>query len=128
MYPIPRVIGNRILLEVETDTKKAIKSDLVYIPEQVSREFNNRVLISSQIGKVVQMGEVALESCIIEGEEDELKPGHLVMILQNAGPTFAHKEEGKIYRMVTRGDIMAVVGEDFPDGNTQQVATIEGEE
>lgn len=113
MYAIPKVIGNRILIEVTTDTKKALKSDHIFIPQQVSEEYNKRVLVSTQVGKVIQMGEVALDSCIIEGEEEELKPGHLVMILQNAGPTFSHKEEGKIYRMVTRGDIMAVVGEDF---------------
>jgi co-chaperonin GroES (HSP10) len=111
LYDIPKPLGTRILLEVQTDKEKTIKSDFLVIPESVNEDYNKRVLMSTQIGKVIDMGQAALESGILNGEE-ELRPGHLVLFLQNAGATFKHKDKDKVYRMITRGDIMALVGDD----------------
>lgn len=112
MYDIPRAVGDRILLEVEIDDEKAVKSDFIVIPDSVNEDYNKRVLLSTNIGKVVQLGEVALESGILSKKAEEVMPGHLVLFLQNAGVAFKHKDEHKVYRLLTRGDIMAVVGEE----------------
>lgn len=110
MFDRPKPIGNRILLEVEITEKKEIKSDKIYVPKSVQEEDDMRALLNSGIGKVISMGQVALESAILSKEEDEIKPGDLVTFLKNSGSPYDHPDEGKMYRLLTRGDIMAVVG------------------
>jgi co-chaperonin GroES (HSP10) len=111
-FETPKAIGDRILVEVTADKEKETKSDFLVIPDSVNEEYNKRVLMSTNVGKVIQMGQVALESGILASEEAELMPGHYVLFLQNAGVSFKHSEGNKVYRLLKRGDIMAVVGED----------------
>lgn len=111
MYDTPKAVGNRILLEVEIDKEKAVKSDFLVIPDSVNEEYNKRVLMSTTVGKVLQLGAAAQENALLTDSDEEVMPGHLVLFLQNAGVSFKHKDDSKVYRLITKGDIMAVVGE-----------------
>lgn len=115
MYDAPQAIGNRLLVEIELDEEKAIKSDIIVIAQndkgETSDEYNERVMQSATIGEVIQLGEAAQETAILSNAENELCPGKLVLFLQNAGTAYTHKESDKMYRIIGRGDVMAVVGE-----------------
>ena len=111
MYDLPLAIGTRILVEVEMDETHAVKSDFLVIPPEVGDAENKRCLVSTTVGEVVQLGSAALETALLTDSEDELCPGKIVLFLQNAGVTFKHRDEHKIYRLLGRGDIMAIIGE-----------------
>lgn len=111
-YKIPEPIGDRILVEVEIDGEKAVQSDFIVIPDSVNEDYNKRVLASTNIGKVLKLGNAATEEALLTSSKPDMYPGDYVLFLQNAGISFKHKEEFKMYRLLKRGDIMAIVGED----------------
>ena len=113
MFKVPQAIGNRLLIEVVVDEALTVKSDVLYIPD--TNNANERALKSTSYGEITQMGNAAMENMLLTKEEDEISPGKIILFLQNAGVSYKHEDEGKIYRIIGRGDIMAVIGENIDE-------------
>ena len=108
LHPIPKVVGNSILVEIELDDDRAVKSDFLYIPKK--EEYDKNVKMSAKVGKVIACGPDAFVR--INASEPYCLPGDYVLFMQNAGNVFEHKESGTTYRVVKEGDIMLVIGEE----------------
>lgn len=115
MYDIPKVIGDRILVEVEIDldNEVGIKKSIIALPDSAKE----RRMLSTNVGRVLQIGANAADEALIEEDTNELLPGHIVKFLSNAGVVYQNETEetgnDRMFRIIRRGDIMAIVGEDL---------------
>lgn len=107
-FPLPKPVGNSILVEVEADSKKSLKSSLIEIPQAIGDAYNKRVVNSTEVGKVLSIGSDAFIQ--IHAIEPYCVPGDVIMFLQNSGKLFKDEDSGKHYRIIREGDVLAVMG------------------
>lgn len=105
---IPKPVGNCLLLEVEEDEKKALRSSLIEIPIAASNAHNQRVINSTDLGKVIAIGPDAFVR--IHASKPYCLPGDVVLFIQNSGKLFKDEETSKYYRIIKEGDLIAVMG------------------
>ena len=111
IFKVPKPIGDRILIEVDRDdNRKQVKSQVIQIVQTEDTKFAKT--LDTNVGTIVTFGQAAKEHGLLVGDEDELKVGQKIMFLKHAGLVAdCHENPDLIYRLIRRGDIMAVIGE-----------------